>query len=386
MGPDLQINMIARLFGKPRMKAGSVPFRRPQAARNVTVILGAAMLVIGVVAGINIGIDTNDYFGSQREREDLQNYLTHMRQAEHGVLYTYNDRPVKLALLRQSSADCVVIGSSHVMTYQRDRHPLIQQNCKRLDNAGVSGASFEDVVALLGVVKENKVIKQIFLGIDLWSFKRNTRRQWYHIAEAVRQGRRDFDLDPSFYTFEIADSFEEKMAKAFSFSYLMQNWTALKRALRGLAPLSYDARPLSQADLRTELALFADGSFGYPSEFKPSPRDAEITISDQWTDPPYFDPIVVAEMHQTLAILQKEGRKVTLLISPYHPVVLQCAKADICESMRVVDPIVRSLAKDLGIEVVGGFDPTAFSVTRASFLDFQHLRGSELHKLTTLVP
>ena len=112
----MQMNMIVRLFGKSRPDAGITVFRRPPAARSVAVILGAALLVVSVVSGINIGIDTHDFFGSQSERADLQNYLTHLRQAEHGVLYTYNDRPVKLALLRQSSADCVVVGSSHVMT------------------------------------------------------------------------------------------------------------------------------------------------------------------------------------------------------------------------------------------------------------------------------
>jgi len=91
-------------------------------------------------------------------------------------------------------------------------------------------------------------------------------------------------------------------------------------------------------------------------------------------------------MRRAVQGLQKAGKTVSFFIGPYHPAVFKCEKPRICEGIRVMDPLIRKLAAELGVPVIGGFDPGIFGYTGDSFLDFQHLRGTELNRLRILGP
>jgi hypothetical protein len=54
--------------------------------------------------------------------------------------------------------------------------------------------------------------------------------------------------------------------------------------------------------------------------------------------------------------------------------------------MQVMDPVIRNLAADLNVPVIGGFEPSIFGLTGDSFIDFQHLRGADLYRLRILQP
>jgi len=362
--------------------------RKPRSVirRSAVVMLATAALLLTIVGGFNFYVDSAGVLRDQTTTSNVKAYVAAMRQAKVGVPYTYYDRPIKLAVATTSTADCVVTGSSHVMTFRVDRNAVIGAECKALDNAGVSGASFEDSITIMGAALANPNVKHVYVGMDIWSLARHTSVRWRRVTQAFMQARHAFGLPDDVYETRGGETVEAQLRELFSLEYLRLNYREVKKSLRGKATLVYSTKQLTEADLRKKLALRSDGSLSYPSEFEPSPGDADLLITDQWMVPPYFDPQVVDEMRKAVKALQQAGKSVTFVIGPYHPTVFQCAKPRICEGMKVMDPVIRNLAAELNVQVIGGFEPAIFGLTRDSFIDFQHLRGSELHRLRILQP
>jgi hypothetical protein len=236
----------------------------------------------------------------------------------------------------------------------------------------------------MGAALGNPYIKHVYIGFDIWSLRRNTSERWRRTTPAFLFARTAFGLPSGIYDARGGSTPEEALRELFSFSYLKLNYKEIKRAVRGKATLIYSAQSLDEHDLKMQLALRADGSLSYPDEFKPTPTDANLIVTDQWIEPPFYEPEVLEEMRQAVTVLQNAGKEVTFIIGPYHPLVFKCRTPNICEGMKIMDTVIRKLAADLNIAVIGGFEPSIFGLTSDAFIDFQHLRGSELYHLRIL--
>jgi hypothetical protein len=132
-----------------------------KALRSILLTWLAAGLVLALVGGVNLYVDSAGVLRDQTTTRNVQNYIKALRSARVGVPYTYYDRPIKLALARTSTADCLVTGSSHTMTLRIDRNAIFGAECRALDNSGLSGASFEDRISIMGAALDNPYIKHV---------------------------------------------------------------------------------------------------------------------------------------------------------------------------------------------------------------------------------
>jgi hypothetical protein len=364
------------------------PATARRAARRAILLTGlVAALVLAFVGGINFTVDSAGVLRDRSTTKSVQNYIEALRVAKVGLPYTHYDRPIRLALAATSKADCLVTGSSHTMSLRRESNAIFGAECGALDNSGVTGAGFEDRILIMGAALANSKIKHIYIGFDLWSFKRDISGRWRRTTAAFLSARTALGLPDGIYAARGGETPEEVLRELFSFSYLRLNYKAMKKSVSDDDELSLDAvQPLEEHELRNQLALRPDGSLSSPEEFKPTPGDADLAVTDQWIEPPYYEPEVLAEMRQAITRLQGAGKAISFIIEPYHPIVFRCGVPRICEGMKIVDPVIRNLAAELNVPVIGGFNPSNFGLIGDDFVDFQHLRGSAAYHLRILRP
>lgn len=340
------------------------------------------LLLVSPVAAVNYIVDNHNLLKDQSQSPELRDYVANLRKAQFGVPYTYNDRSVKLLVAGQSEAKCLAIGASHVMTLRHSNNPVLAAECPSLDNAGVTGASFEDVITFLGISLNNPNIKTVVVGVSLWTFKRNTRLNWMRNTREMLDARKAFGLSSVPYDDMVLAGSESWVEQLLSFKYLGINYKFLKRAAAGKTTLSYDSRSLEESELKTVMALRSDASISYPEEAKPTPKNEDLGTTDQWIEQPFLDDQVVAEMTTALDVLRKAGKNVIIYEGPYHPYVVdKCPKENICKAIPVVSATVKEMAEKLGLPILGGYMPQDFGLTGDDFIDFQHIRGASTAKL-----
>jgi hypothetical protein len=350
--------------------------------RSWAAIIAMTVLFLTPVAAVNYFVDNHNLLQDQSESKELRAYVENLRKAEFGVPYTYNDRSVKLLIAGQSQAECLVIGTSHVMTLRQGNNPILAAQCPTLDNAGVTGASFEDIITFLGIALNKPNIKTVVVDISLWSFKRNSRLNWMRNTREMLDARKAFGLSTAPYDDKVLVGSESWIEQLFSFKYLEINYKFVKRAFAGKTTLSYDSRPLKENELKDVMALRSDASISYPKEWRPTPANENLGTTDQWIEPPFVDDEVVAEWATALQVLQKAGKKVILYEGPYHPYVVdKCPKPNICDAIPVVMAAARAMAERLNISILGGYLPQANGLVGDDFIDFQHIRGSSTAKI-----
>lgn len=354
-----------------------------RAQRRTWIIMAVvALALITPVAALNYFVDNHNLLRDQLSSQELQDYVDSMRRAPVGVPYTFNDRSVKLLLAKESEAQCLAMGSSHIMTLRAANSAFLQDICPTLDNVGVTGASFEDVITFLGVSLQKPNVKTVVVAVSLWTFKRNTRLNWKRNNREFFDARKVFDLSPEPYREVAAAASENWIEQLLSLKYFEINYKFVKRYLAGKTTLDYDERSLTEDDLRDTMALRSDASLSYPSEFLPSPDIDESDTTDQWIEMPYVDRSVVQELKSALSVLKQRGIQPLLIEVPYHPYVVEkCPKPNICGAIPVVSAELRSIAQELEIPLVGSYLPGTLGFVADDFIDFQHIRGESWKKM-----
>jgi hypothetical protein len=265
------------------------------------------------------------------------NYVSALLASSDGLVAVQEERAVKLALLRQSKADCIVVGSSKIMTVTTEIIRLIHPDCKRVANLGVSGGSYEDVVAYTGAALDTGV-RRIFIGIDHWSFRRNADDRYHEIDPAYDLAKCRLSLPSS-----------------------RDCWTLQVRVLKqdmlgSIVPHERRPFPVRDAKLRSDMEATTrpDGSHVYSRHYMG-------TIGDVWnkTHLTYkLGPLesgVIAELGLIVDKLRERGISVTFLLVPYHPRALKCEVKELCAAIDETDSIIRGLAKNHKADVAGSF-------------------------------
>ena len=362
---------------------GAPPARR-LVAYSVLFALVAG-LIIGVVGGVNYLVDVNDIFqrGNRASDRIVQAYVKAARAAEVGVALTEEDRPVKLLMGSTSTADCLMVGSSHVMMFRRDNNPIIASQCSGLDNLALISASYEDLLTMLGVAAANPNTKHVFVNIDAFTFQRQMHKKWQRNIGAFLAARAVFGLPPDVYARINAVPLDNALSPLFSFRYFGNNFKGLKRVFKG-GQKDFDLRPLTEADLQETTVMRGDGSIGLPAEFKPTPDDAELGDGKARIVEPFIDAGVYQELVQVLTRLGQMGKRVTIVMTPLHPKILECRVAMVCDCLKTVEPAIRQIGKEVHADVIGSFDPSAFGLGRADYIDDQHLRAGAVKRVATI--
>jgi hypothetical protein len=317
-------------------------------------------------------------------------------QSDHGIIVkndTWNERDLKHALaLRPTTAQCAVIGSSHIMQISSVRKErLLSDNCPSLINLGVSGASLEDYLALSETILRNeKPPKVIVFGIDPWSLNFNRDPRWVRYKQDFFNMKSKLEGE---YHDDSSSSSLGLLRNLINREYLYRSVQLMLSERK----LSIENAP--EFDYQVGLdypVLLPDGSLIYSGKHIRNALASKISdinvIAGKLAAEVYNLNIVfrirgsrwVTEKAVELFIrlvnhLQQQKLKIIFVLVPSHPAVWNITEQS--TAMNVVESKVHEIARLTGAQVIGSYNPGNIGCTADEFFDAEHGKAICLTRL-----
>jgi hypothetical protein len=350
-----------------------------------------SLLSLMVIAIINFTVDpgriypsllTPDKYGKSSPRELVEQLI----QSDYGVYLPdniWNIRDIKHELaLHSTSAQCAVIGSSHIMQISSiGEQTSLPGNCSTLINLGVSGASLEDYLALSETLLQNKnPPKIIAFGIDPWALNFNRDVRWKRYSQKYLTIRTKLlggssDNPP--------DTRLEPLRNLINREYFLRSMSLIGSERNKSIELVSEFDP--QMRLKHPVIL-PDGSLFYAAknigEVTPDTisgiNDYKI-INDQW-----FHEEAVELFILLVNFLQQQEFKIIFTLTPYHPKVWSFMDQSVVSAMKAVELKIHEIAKATGAQVIGSYHPGKIGCKADEFNDSMHVVKTCLNKLESL--
>jgi hypothetical protein len=321
------------------------------------------------------------------DRISPKQIIKQLVQSDHGIIVandTWNGRDLKHALaLSPTTAECAVIGSSRVMQISSVRKERsLSDNCPSLINLGVSGASLEDFLALSETILRNeKPPKVIVFGIDLSNFNFNRNSRWISHKQ-------------SFFNMKSKLEGEYPDDNSSSTLALVRNLINREYFLRSLKLiLSERTRTINNAqEFNHQIGLedpvwLPDGSLIYSgkniqndSAKISANHDLYLDVfkirSSQWITEKAVELFILLVNH-----LQQQKFKIIFVLVPYHPAVWDIAEELGINEINVVESKVHKIARLIGVQVIGSYNPNHIGCTADDFFNGAHPKAKCVTKI-----
>jgi len=353
--------------------------------RYATSFALAFVAAVTSVAAVNYSVDADGIYRTRAEIDEFaRTYVDHLIRSENGLLAAGDMRAIKLELARRTVADCTVTGSSREMELDAEAAPQIFGACRAVANLAVPAGTFEDFVAMAGVIMRRDAGGMIFVGVSHWMLQRHVNQRFARERADYEQARASFgfEKDPA-----RASEIVARYANLLSAQYLRHNFDFVTRAI-----WSNDNSNARRFEIQ-EAQKAADQRRVFKSNgtlqlFRQQPTNLQSGLLERerayQIATPALDPAVTLEFERALELLVRRGMKITILLMPYHPLVMSCNRPLACETLSKVEAYIRDLSLRLGFEVIGSYDPRPFAQTWRDFADGLHLRKEALPRLRPL--
>ncbi|MCC6242660.1 MAG: acyltransferase [Gemmatimonadaceae bacterium] len=259
------------------------------------------------------------------------------------------------------SPETVAIGSSRLMqlrTGSTDRALL---------NLSVSGASVEDIVAIWYLASKTFAPKTVLFGVDPWLLNQNSGQdRWRTLANEY-----------AFGLTEIGKSKVIQKSESHENSSIAVALSALYRSVNLSSARASDDAPSTMDKVR------GDGSRVYSVSYSSRTpeqieRDMHTFVGYAMSNYQYSGEYV--DVLKALFSAAKPGRRIVLVLSPYHPTLYGLmTRTD--SRIASIELEFRRMADQLGIEVIGSYDPSRIGCAKDEFFDGMHPRETCLRKV-----
>lgn len=320
---------------------------------------------------------------------DPQAYADALVASEHGLWVpedTFDERLVAKAMAKYSQrAECVVVGSSHVLSISSDRTPRsLQDICGSVLNLGVSGAGIEDHFALAYLTLQADHPKKIILSVDPWTLAFEKDSRWsaykddYFRARAVILGENCSADSKKLDKTDMA-----KLSNLINLEYTIRSvQTAIRDIRRGMPTISaaHKLDPAVGGDFPVRLR---DGSYIYSAKYIADASKASIPLGGATykTDGILNQQEAIEAYRALLLWIRSQGVEPILLLTPYHENVWKSRKAPNTIALCATEPIVKELAHELNVKLVGSYDPQVVGCLGNEFYDDMHPTADCLTRL-----
>lgn len=147
---------------------------------------------------------------------------------------------------------------------------------------------------------------------------------------------------------------------------------------------------VSDKPLNVGFTRLPDGSYTYSEYERMKSSDAVSEKARAYTagkvymlDPgTVVDSTHLAALRKLLMLIGEDGARAFVYLPPYHPLVYETLAAD--DRYRIIrdaETALRRMAADLGITVIGSYDPKSLGLSNADFYDGHHLTEGGLTKV-----
>ncbi len=279
--------------------------------------------------------------------------------SENEFVYYGNMDDRQFALNRlafdNNNPTALLMGSSRLMKVGRD---IVGQEAL---NLSVSGASLEDIIAILGAATTRYSVDSIYIGADPWLFNDDAGQdRWQTIADQYRyragilKGETEVGTQASSSNDQTTGGIAARI-QALYYATNLRDFVAPdgipgnqnKRSIDGV--IVYTAGYMNQniAQIKTKF----DALLNYAMK-NYTPSASRQTL------------------FETL-IRSLNRHKVSLVLTPYHPAIYNRMMAE-KPIFSETEKDFRALANRLGISVLGSYDPARVGCVATEFYDGMH--------------
>lgn len=248
-------------------------------------------------------------------------------------------------------------------------------------NAGVSGATTQDICGLYQVFLENgKIGDRVVIGIDLWTFDGtyyDARSSIYLEAPIAR-----FKTQQAGIPTKAGHSYTvlSTLSELTSLSYFQSSVSYLTEGNHGVR--MRDLATSTEKDYSLYGMLRYDGSYVYPASYVLANQNevekrvysAYGTVVDPTVEWKGIDPELQKLFETLCASIRGNGSELFFLISPLHPIAYYDIRSRGGEpALQEVEAYLHSYAESIGATVLGSFDPEACACDFFDFMDALHI-------------
>jgi hypothetical protein len=336
--------------------------------------------VLGHVAWTTYRNDPANLFAGRAYVAGIAAHLLEGRNVAN--VTDYDERLLQKLVVEGANGgrEVLVVGSSRAMSIGAELFPG-----RSVFNASVSGASLQDLHAILQLYREHgRLPRLVVLGVDPWAFNANNiDTRWTTLEDAyTRSVNRD---NASHGRLAALSGFLARFQQLISFDYYRAARKAKRKAER-----AYYATPDTHGDVNIRLA---DGTISYRRAISErSPADLlDAVRKEAAVDPVYgplarFDDLDAASAEVLADLLRKlkdDGVAVLLFLTPYHP-EMYATLARPGGKYRLVpaaEETIRRLAATEKVPLLGSFDPARAGCAAPEFFDGMHPRPACLARV-----
>lgn len=342
---------------------------------------GALILTVAI---LNWKIDPAGLFSAGSFGQRFANQLV---SSANGLTTpeSIDEREFKSVLAsKRSSADCMIIGSSHVLQVGSVRRHRSFPECRNILNLGVSGASIEDHIALAWLALKDNRPATLILEVPPWNFA---------FGKDVRWKLRYPEHYDAAYAVIVSDQ------PAIGPAQSQSRWATLisaQYARRSLAAINRDtashtiiAAPPTDEDTGGQLPVtLPDGSLIYSAEYIDRAKKTPIPLggSDYKNSAPANELRAIAAFRHLVRWIRAQGVQPMLLLTPYHQNVWRLENASTVLLMKETERIVHEIGNELDVPVVGSYHPESAGCSADEFYDFMHPNARCLARMTSGAP
>lgn len=342
-----------------------------------------ALILISLccVATVSYTVDPGRIYHPPRK---LPEFVEKLRASEYGLtrpLNIWNRRDIKSELARNTGRiDCAVIGSSHVMQISSARkNKSLKEACADILNLGVPGAAIEDYLALSYILLDRASLpKVIVFGIDPWSLDFEREHRWVRYKESYQKMRGL--LEKKYVYGSGLTSAKEKVINLINPDYFKYSLASRKN----MNPDIVELKSFNHLIGTFDDVMLRDGSIVYSEKFINTHTPDKIPVGGtiyKIVDGVQYSDDAIRLFSFLVKFIEGRGVPVVFLLTPYHHNVWKDRKSKTRAALISVEKRLRSLGKELGVNVIGSYDPIRIGCDESEFFDFMHAKDTCLVKI-----
>lgn len=303
-------------------------------------------------------------------------------------VHNYNERLLQKYLINNSSLcpEVLVIGSSRVMEIRSTNF-----KAKTFFNNGLSGASIEDLFAIIQMYDQKNVLpKKIIIGLDPWTLNvNNGQSRWLtldleynrflNLMSKNSSKNEDNPIEKTKYSLKKNIYFKE----LFSPSYFKGSLLSL---------ISKNRKPLvvTIKKVNNTATKLSDGSLSYTLEYRsPSKDELEKRVSDYVNGDIYsienfdrLDKNIQTKLEFLINYLLYKNVNIEFFLAPYHPKVYSfIAKSEKYRQVIESEKYFIFLGVKYGVKIHGSFNPNILNLDNSYFYDGMHCNEKGIEKI-----
>jgi len=345
------------------------------------------LMAISAIATVSYIYDpASIYREKHNSNSSPDSFAEKLVQSETGLLWpnnSWNERDIKMAIAKKGIvAECAILGSSHAMqlsTYRKTKS--LSNICSSLINLSVSGGSLEDDLALSFELlnnESNKGLKHIIIAIDPWTLDFNRDLRWKRYSESYNSMKSQLSSTVTGRYDSNPDSVH--LLNLINPSYFLRSLQQI-----GKAEIEIITAPHFSHEMGTDFPVFLpDASLIYSREYITKKKVAIVPIGGTnyyIKQGKQFSEQALKTMGQLVNKYRDYEINPIFVLTPYHPNVWVDEESRTTLALIEVERRLKDFAKNLGVKVLGSYNPKVVGCKEEEFYDEMHAKDFCLSKI-----